>query len=165
MSYETLLQDGKSGGGEAVLKKADNSNSYIIQNFWSTGLEVSATIDPSTGIVTIPNQIFATTTDGAKVDVTAINPSTGIPLRSEPIKGKVNPDGSIAIETWWAVYLADKNEPNGGMFGAYYNTLLRRPNGQFSFVQNNQTSTVPVYAVQTAENVLEVTNLLNGGPP
>lgn len=163
MSYETLLQDGKSGGGEAVLKKADNSNSYIIQNFWSTGLEVSATIDPSTGIVTIPNQIFATTTDGAKVDVTAINPSTGIPLRSEPIKGKVNPDGSIAIETWWAVYLADKNEPNGGMFGAYYNTLLRRPNGQFSFVQNNQTSTVPVYAVQTAENVLEVTNLLNGG--
>lgn len=163
MSYETLLENGQSGGGAVNIKATDVTNTYVIQNFWSTGLEVAATIDPATGVITIPNQVFATTADGDKVDVTAIHQGSGTPNRSVPITGKINSDGTITIDTWWAVYLADKNEISGGMFGAYYNTVMRRPNGQFSFTQNGETSTVPVYANQVADNVLEVTNILDGG--
>lgn len=163
MSYETLLQGGHSGGGEVIVTAASESDTYVIKNFWSKDLEVRFTVDPETGAVTIPNQVFATTKDGEKVDVTSINHANGAPTRNIPVTGVVNADGSITIDTWWAVYLADKSGADGGMFDAYYNTRLVRPNGSFSFTQNGVKSTIPVRAEQKADNVLEITNLLNGG--
>lgn len=163
MTYETLLQGGASGGGEVTVTAASEENTYVIKNFWSNGLEVKFTVDPATGVVTIPNQVFATNSEGKNVDVTSINHASGAPTRDVPLTGVVGADGSITIDTWWAVYLAESSSAASGLYGAYYNTRLVRPNGSFSFTQDGVTTTVPVYADQKADNVLEVTNLLNGG--
>lgn len=163
MTYQTLLQGGSDGGGGVTMEASTSENVYVIKNFWSAGLELAVTINPETRAVTIPNQVIAKLEDGTEVDVTAINQQSGDPLRNTPITGRVNADGTISIDTWWAIYRADKNTMKDGMIAAYYNTSMIRPNGQMSFTQANETYTVPVYAYQPADNVLEITNIIDGG--
>lgn len=163
MTYKTLLQGGKDGGRGVTVVASATENEYVIKDFWAEGLEVKAEIDLATGRLSIPNQVITTTDAGLQVDITAIDHSTGAPLRDTPVTGQFNADGTVTIDTWWALYYADKTEMNDGMVVAYYPTRMIRPNGQFTFTQNNEDFTVPVYADQIADNVLEVTNLVDGG--
>lgn len=163
MTYETLLEGGSNSGSAVTLVTSEAANVYVIKNFWANGLEVAAQIDQATGTITIPNQTFAQLNDGTQIEVTAIDHASGNALKNVPITGTINADGTIAIDTWWALYRVGKPTMSEGMLVAYYNTRMIRPNGKFSFTQNGTTETVPVYANQVSDNVLEVTNLLNAG--
>ncbi|MDE7443586.1 MAG: hypothetical protein K2M65_05430, partial [Muribaculaceae bacterium] len=163
ITYNTLLQEGDDGGEAVTLEATATENVYLMKNLWVNGTTVNIQIDPTTGAVTIANQIIGTLNDGTKLDITAINQGSGAAERMTPITGQVNADGTITIDTWWAVYNSTETEMSTGMYVAFYNTRMLRPNGQMTFTDSEGVSTVPVYANQTADNVLEITNMLNGG--
>jgi len=109
ITYKTLISNGSDSGGTATIETGATPTEFVVKNFWGN-LEVHGTIDTAAGTITIPNQIVATNNAGVKIDITAINTSNGNADRKTPITGHINADGTISIDTWWALYDASKDK-------------------------------------------------------
>ncbi len=171
ITYKTLTSSGADGGNAvtvAVSKTA--ADSVTITNFFASGVVVKAKVDPSTSVVTIPNQVlgkFIVGTDTVPCDLAVIT-SAGKPDRKSQITGKKNADGSITLDSWWGVFVTTGT--NADKFvGAYYNTEIIPANATMSYtVWNSHTSALQnvsfaVYVEQPTTNVIKVTNFANYG--
>lgn len=169
-TYQTLDVSGFDGGCGVSIAPVAGTDSIIITNFWTTNnppLTVKAKVDVAAKTVTIPNQFLYTHNTYGAMDVAVILP-TGKPDRKSDIQGRILDDGSIALDSWWAVFIkAGTNKDK--YVTANYNTLYRRSNAtmKYQVVSGGQTLTnsYPVIASCPQSNVVIVENFYDAGLP
>lgn len=167
MTYKTLTSSGFDGGKAVkIVPMEGQQDSIWINDFWSTGVKVKAKVNVATKTVSIPNQKLGTHETYGDYDLAVIT-SAGLPDRNSEIIGKIGDDGSLTIDTWWAVFVTSSTK--GEFFGAFYSTELVKPNATMSEKQWNGTTqtyntvSFGVYVEQLADNVISVRNFANFG--
>lgn len=149
-------------GREVSVSVVTGTDSIVINGFWSAGMSVKGKVDIASKSVTIPSQYLYTHSTYGKMDLSAVT-SNGVPVRTEPIKGTINSDGTFTLETWWCVTI-NEGENKDEIVDANCNTLFERPNATMSYTPSGESAvTFGVIAEQTSSNVVRVKNFVNRG--
>ncbi len=167
-SFTSLSNYTTSGGCQVTISPVESApDSIAITNFWtnmiSPSVVVKAHVDPTTGRVTIPNQKVVKDADMGWLDLAYA--TTSGPMRDKPLEGQVNADGSITIDSWWAIYVvegdyADKFVASG------HQLQFDRKNGTMSFTDaKGNKLQYAVHIDQPLNNVINVKNFYNSGFP
>lgn len=164
MTYDTPLTTSTPGGCSVKITRNGETNKVIIENFWRAGTKINATVDPATGTISIAYQ-YITNGSYGKVNMGAVARETGAWLRNDKVIGQLQADGSIAFDTWWALFVTE-GEDAGMYLDAYYMTKLRRGNSTMKHTKMtvNKTDTTythlvyPVITKQISSNIVSVVN-------
>lgn len=158
------LMSGSFGddGNSCDIARIAGTDSVKISRFWNNAVTLKAHIDLTTGEVTIPNQVVGTVTDNGDMDIAACD-KYGKPQRKELIKGQLNADGTITIESWWGFYVvAGPNKDRSTYYG--YDTRIERSNAKMSFkMQNGDSYEFGVIVRQKYDNEINIINFGNYG--
>ena len=168
MTYQTLTSTGNDGGNAVKIATVPNTtDSIAISNFWQAGVVVKAKLDGTTKRITIPNQVVGESENDGFLDLAVIT-STAKPDRAAEITGTLNDNGTITLDSWWAIFVI-KGTNKDKFYGAYYQTELLKSNAKMSYKRwNSTTSTMvtgsyAVYVEQPSTNVVAVHNFANYG--
>lgn len=165
----SLAASAGDSGNATKITLGEGENAIVIERFWSnlytpTYLKVNATVDLATATISIPAQTVYT--DETFGPISLVKTTTGYPLRNEPITAHIEDDGTIALDTPWALYIDSEGENKDKYLYANYNTRLRPANATLQFRTYRNPDVVYGYDIlveQTGSNTLEITNLANAG--
>lgn len=162
LTYNSLLTDVASGGGECIISPTEYADTIVIENFWDIGINLRAGIDYNSGKISIPNQKVSTTPTYGDIDFAFSKPD-GKPDRSAFVEGVISENGVISIDDWWGVYVIG-GEYKDSFFGIYGNTVIERSNGEMgSTMFDGSSEKYGVVVKQISSNVVSVKNFANRG--
>ncbi len=163
MTCKSLLSSSYGDTGQSAdITIVEGTDSILITNFWSLGMQLKACVDPATGKVTIPNQVVGQMTDNGPIDIAFCN-TNGTPDRKKGIEGYVDDEGKINITSWWGIYvMSGINKDRYAYVGNA--TVMERSNARMSFsFSNGQKADFGVIVRQPYKNRLQVVNFGNYG--
>jgi hypothetical protein len=161
MTYKTLISSAYDGGCSVKITKS-GSDSIVIENFYQEGTKIKAKYDETSGTIAIPSQLAYTSSDYGEMDLAVIT-SDALPDREATIQGQVNSDGTIEINSWWAIFVRSGDYANR-FVTANYETILEISNGRLNFTASNGSKqSYNVIITQPYQNILSVKNFANGG--
>ena len=162
LTYEDFSENVGDGGNEVTITKG-TGDTIVINNFYSTGIQVKAAVNLSSKTLTIPNQVVANVSTYGNVDFATIA-STGKPDRSTPVTGSFTDEGVITLDGSWGIFVMEGDYADA-FFYAGCNTLFEKPNGTIEVARADTalTYTWSVVLEQTGSNLVTVKNLGNHG--
>ena len=160
ITYMSLTTSGADGGRHATIARVGDTDSVVIHGFYYSDADVKARYYQETGVLEIPNQVVGTITQGV-LDLSMVN-TNGTPNRTAKIQGRLNADGTITFDTWWAFFLNGTDYTDAIVY-AGYNTELEKANGTLAVNTPTGVTTYGVVISQPAANVVSVKNFGNWG--
>ena len=163
MTFDAVSTNFLDGGASPTIREGSTSDSIIITNFWTDGIEVTAAVDITNKTITIPNQVVMNDATYGACDVTVMT-SAGKPDRTAAITGTISNDGVITLSGYWGISIRKGTYANYFLY-AGQNTMLEPANGNMH-VNLADTTLAYDWAVileQTGKNLVTVKNVGNFG--
>ena len=179
ITYEAYTDDGLDGGRSGVAKVV-SLDSVLISNFWISdivglshhsdeGVTVTASIDISTMLISIPNQVVGSDPTYGDYDLAVAN-TDGTPDRTAELTGTLDLESnSLKLDKPWGIYVTSGIKADY-CYGLYYNTVFEYPNATMSYSACNigndgatETYSFGVVVTQTDSTTLRVKNFDNTG--
>lgn len=150
-------------GNSVEITKVDD-HTICIENFWDTGIKLTATVNFEKGTIAIPHQKVYTDKTYGDCDIRYITLKDGKILynKEKEIMGTITSDGIELTDSWGIFITSGKYADNS--FGIYKNTGFVRGNAIMSTDERDNTHyEYPVRIEQKSENLLTVLNFANYG--
>jgi len=163
MTCKSLRPDSWGNTGQSAdITQIAGTDSILIKNFWSIGINVKAYVDKATGKVDIPNQVVGSMVDNGPIDI-AFCLENGKPDRKKKIEGFISDKGVIHFTSWWGIYVVSGTNKDRYAYVAH-STEMERSNAEMSFNFNDgRKVSFGVIVRQNYNNRLEVVNFGNYG--
>ena len=161
MTFGSLVS-GSGQGGNSVTVSPVGTDSVLLSNFWTAGVNVKAAVDLKAGTITIPCQYAYTHAAYGELDLATVKPGGKIDYDT-PITGTFEADGTISITSWWAICIRTGKYKDKYTF-AGYNTLLEPANAKMHVELIDTTAQDwNVIVHQESQNLVTVKNFGNNG--
>lgn len=163
MTYMSLTSTVGDGGCGGSISRVAGTDTLVLHNFWTTGIDVKATYNAADGTVTIKAQQVYTHSTYGDMWLAFCN-NAGKPDYSADIVGSVSADGVLTISSWWGIYVKSGSQA-GNFIIAAYNGKYQKANGTMTCdIFNEQTpDTYNVVITQPFDNQIRVLNFGNFG--
>ena len=149
-SYSTLLngEEGHYNGGCLVtIEQIAGTDSILISDFFSTGVEVKAKVNIDSMSISIPNQVLTGLGTHSKYGVYDLcyaywEDDWPLADRTQEIIGTITDDGLITFDTYWGIFY-----PNSSSYlcaAAYSGATTSLVNGQMIYTYYDITTTSEV---------------------
>ena len=136
-----------------TISAGEADNTLVIKGWWASyALDLTATLDPDAGTITIPRQPIYQYEGDTSADFVNVQDTTAA------IVGTVYPGEGIAFDGYWGAKLENKKT----YYAIGYNTSLLVPNGTMSWTKSSTNYSIPVYLEDDVKSVY-VGNFANLG--
>ena len=153
MYYQDYFDDGAAAFSEVTIAAGEEDNTLVISGWWASYAEdLTATLDPDAGTITIPRQLIYQYEGDTSADLVNASDTTAA------IVGTVYAGQGIVFSGYWGAKLENKTN----YYALGYNTIFFVPNGTMTWKKSSTNYSTSVYLEDDTKSVY-VGNFANYG--
>ena len=154
MYYQDYFEDGAPTFSEVTVAAGEEDNTLIISGWWASYAEdLTATLDPDAGTITIPRQLIYQYEGDTSADLVNASDTTAA------IVGTVYDGEGIVFSGYWGAKLENKTS----YYVLGYNTIFFVPNGTMTWKKSNTNYSTSVYLEDDTKSVYVGNFAIGGG--